>query len=127
MRLLSTALIVGFLCAAAACAPQPRFEWGNYELALYRYHKQPAEREDYRAALRAAIERGRADDRVAPGLYAELGYLSLEDGDAATAITLFQQEMSLFPESAPLMNRIVETLRSPAPAAPVETSAEVHS
>lgn len=115
------------LLAVSACAPTPRFEWGNYEMALYRYHKQPAQREAYRIALQAAIDRGRASNRIAPGLYAELGYLRLEDGDAPAAISLFEQERQLFPESAALMTRLIEQLRQPMPTAPVQSSAEVAS
>lgn len=124
---------IGFLFAplvllATACAPTPRFEWGGYEMALYRYHKQPAQREAYRTALRTAIERGRASNRVAPGLYAELGYLSLEDGDTTTAVTMFEEEMRLFPESGPLLRRVIEQIQQPsAPAATIVSEAEVQS
>lgn len=120
-------IVVAVLCITGACVPSPRFEWGAYEIALYRYHKQPTEREAYRTALRVAIDRGIRTNRLAPGLLAELGYLSLEDGDTVTAITLFEQEKTSFPESAPLMERIVEQLRNPAHETPSATSAEVQS
>jgi len=110
-RFVSVAL--GLLAFCAACVPTPRFEWGNYEMALYRYHKQPAEREAYRAALAQAIERGEQHNRVAPGLNAELGYLSLEAGDASAAIALFEREIALYPESARFLGGVIEQLRNP--------------
>lgn len=106
-------ILVGLLCAGAglaACAPTSRFEWGAYDTALYAYAKKPEAREAYRTALVAAIERGRASNRIAPGLLAELGYLHLEDGQQAAAIKCFEEEMSLFPESAPFMSGVIARL-----------------
>jgi hypothetical protein len=108
------AVALGALCA---CAPTTRFSWGTYEDALYAYYKTPAQREEYREALIAAIERGRAGDKVAPGLLAELGYLYLEDGNLPRAQELFQEEMMRFPESRPFLTRIISNsrLRSAVP------------
>lgn len=116
-----TSIALGLLVLCVACAPTSRFEWGNYEMALYRYHKQPAEREAYRAALVQAIERGEARNRVAPGLNAELGYLSLEAGDAGGAIALFEREVVLYPESARFLNGVIEQLRNPTAQTPTNS------
>ena len=89
----------------AACAPSTRFEWANYESGLYAYHTNPEHRGRYRESIEAAIERGEATDRVAPGLHAELGYLYWEDGDRETARQHFSEEMSLFPESRLFLGR----------------------
>ena len=91
----------------SACATPSRFEWGSYEAALYSYAKAPDKRPAYRAALEQAVEKGRKSDRVAPGLLAELGFLHLEDGDTAAAITLFQEEMRRFPESRPFLSGVI--------------------
>ncbi len=100
------ALLAGTLLSA--CAPTSRFEWGSYESALYVYAKAPDKRPGYRAALEQAVERGRRTDRVAPGLLAELGYLHLEEGDTATAISLFEEEIQRFPESRPFLTGVIE-------------------
>jgi hypothetical protein len=108
--------------SVAACATPSRFEWGNYENSLYVYYKKPDARENYRKALIEAIERGEKSDRLAPGMYAELGFLFLEDGNNAEAISRFQKEMAAFPESRQFLGSIVSrisggTVSSPPQAA----------
>jgi hypothetical protein len=94
------------LLVLAGCAPSTRFEWGNYEGSLYSYYKAPSERAQYKAELVKAINAGVKSNRVAPGLYAELGYLQMEDGDIPAAQVSFSKEMALFPESKPFLTSI---------------------
>jgi hypothetical protein len=108
MKTKSLLVAVATCAALGACAPQTRFEWGNYEDSLYAYYKDPAARESYRKALIAAIDKGKRANQVAPGLLAELGYLDLEDGDTNDALPLFREEMLRFPESRPFLTGIVE-------------------
>src|SRR5688572_12563267 len=111
------------LCVAA-CATPSRFEWGNYENSLYVYYKKPDQRENYRKALVDAIERGENSQRLAPGLYAELGFLSLEDGNNAQAIAQFQKEMTAFPESREFLASVVARVSgAPAPSSPQAAAA----
>ncbi len=105
------------LTGLAACAPAARFEWGAYEPALYAYAPNPENREAYRIALERAIEAGRKRDAVAPGLLAELGYLHLQAGETAQALTLFQEERARFPESAVFMDRVIVGLGGQAAVA----------
>jgi hypothetical protein len=100
------ALVAGFACLCA-CAPTGRFEWGGYEGALFAYTKHPEARENYRQALKRAVEAGKADHRLAPGLLAELGFLSLEDGDSAAAESYFTAEMAAFPESSQFLKGVI--------------------
>ena len=104
---LALALAGGLL---AGCVAPSRFEWGNYEAGLYTYAKRPDQRATYRRALEEAIQKGRASNRVAPGLLAELGYLHLEDGKIPSAIALFEEEKVLFPESKKLMNDVISKI-----------------
>ena len=100
--------------ALCACAPQSRFEWGSYEPSLYAYYKNSSERVAYETALVKAIDLGKKSNKVAPGLCAELGYMRLEDGDAAGAQANFNEEMRLFPESRFFLGNIA---RRTAPGA----------
>jgi len=109
-RLIAAALALGIL---TECAPRTNFSWGNYEDTLYVYYKNPSAREAYRKALTDAIDRGRKQNNVAPGLLAELGYLYFEDGKIADAKTLFDEEMQRFPESRPFLIRIMERSTMP--------------
>lgn len=101
--------IIACACALGlvACATPSRFEWGNYENTLYAYSKSPQAREDYRKSLQVAIENGEKTQRLAPGMYAELGYLFLEDNNKAEAVSSFQKEMEAFPESRAFLTPVV--------------------
>jgi hypothetical protein len=106
-----SAVALSAVCAVlSACAPATRFEWGGYEQALYAYAQNPENRSVYRTSLEQAIERGERRDAVAPGMYAELGYLDLEDGQGERAIQNFRRERALFPESAVFMDRVIRQL-----------------
>jgi hypothetical protein len=94
-------------CGLAGCATPARFEWGSYDASLYAYSKRPDQLSRYEDALEAAIEKGRADGRLAPGLQAELGYCYLGEGKRKAAIELFESEMKDFPESRPFLSRII--------------------
>jgi len=110
-KLLTCAATAAALCSVlSACAPTSRFEWGGYEQALYAYTQNPENRGVYKTSLEQAIERGKRRDAVAPGMYAELGYLYLEEGEADLAVQNFQQERALFPESAVFMDRVIQQL-----------------
>jgi hypothetical protein len=110
--LLATALAVGLV----GCATPSRFEWGGYEPTLYAYAKSPEARENYRKALVSAIADGEKTNRVAPGMYAELGYLYVEDKNNADAMASFEKEMSHFPESRPFLSSVMARLTGAAPA-----------
>lgn len=98
---------VGLSFLLSACATPSRFAWGGYEGALYAYAKKPTLRENYRQALAKAVDEGKRSNRLAPGLLAELGYLSLEDGDTTHAVQFFEEEMQAFPESRVFLAGIV--------------------
>jgi hypothetical protein len=95
------------LFGLAGCATPARFEWANYDSALYAYSKHPGQLPQYEAALQQAIARGHADGRIAPGLQAELGYCYLGEGKKQAAMDLFKAEMADFPESRPFMAKII--------------------
>ncbi len=105
--LIFIALISTLLLTSACANNAERFYWGNYENALYIYAKKPDRGPAYEKALDEAITTGRKQNRVAPGLLAELGYMRLEAGDSASAIKLFDEEMTLFPESKAFLSSVV--------------------
>jgi hypothetical protein len=102
------------LMTTACATPSTRFEWGSYEGALYAFSKNPDMRPQYRASLEKAIDQGRKTNRLAPGLFAELGYIQLEDGDTGGALKSFDEEMKAFPESRTFLASIVARTKSSA-------------
>lgn len=103
------AIIIG-AAMTAGCAQQSRFVWGNYENSLYAYYKNSDQRTAYEASLVKAIELGRKSGKIAPGLWAELGYLQLENGNLLEAQKNFAEEMTLFPESRPFLSGVVQRM-----------------
>ena len=45
--------------------------------------------------------------RVPPGMFANLGYLYLQNGQSGRARSLFENEKRLYPESAHFMDRVI--------------------
>lgn len=110
--------IAAFAASLNACAPQGLYYWGDYSQSLYDYQADPTTIENYRAALEEIIEK--SDKRpVPPGIRAELGYLSLVDGDPGKAVALFVQEQKAWPESAAFMRKAIDL----ANGGPAETPA----
>jgi hypothetical protein len=117
MTVRHVAALLAALASLTACATPTGFYWGGYDQALYQYSRKPEAREAYAKALQAAIDQGRLQNRLAPGLQAELGFVRLEQGDAQAAIALFRAEAQSFPESTRFMNRVIESLSRPEAAA----------
>ena len=86
-----------------------RFEWGSYDSSLYLYSKHPDKLPIYESALLAAISKGKASGRIAPGLQAELGYCYLGEGKRAEAIEMFKAEMAMFPESRAFLTKFIDS------------------
>lgn len=101
------------LLAACSAAPQKKYDWGNYEQSLYQYYKSPAEVSALVASIDATIGNAEKASRpVPPGLYAEYGFLLLQQGKTQDAITFFGKEKTRWPESATLMNRMIKMAES---------------
>lgn len=109
--------------SVCACASPSRFEWGSYESSLYVYSKAPEQREEYRKSLISAINEGERTNRVAPGMYAELGYLYVEDNNLADARVSFGKEMALFPESRAFLSSVMSRLDGTSASSPASASA----
>lgn len=110
-RLVATAIISAGV-AGCQTAP-PLFEFGSYEQSLYVYYKKPDQADRYRESLEKAIERGERNGNVAPGMYAELGYLNSLDGDYDAAVAMYEREIETFPESEYFLSRVISKLTTP--------------
>ena len=90
------------------------YDWGGYEASLLRMYSKPG---GFDAAaeiqrLSAQIDETEATGkRVPPGIHAHVGHLCRLGGDHGAAAAHFEAEKQLFPESARLMDRLLEGLR----------------
>lgn len=107
-------LMVGALCMLTACAaPQKKYEWGNYEQSLYEYYKAPANAAALATSVEATIGKAEQASRpVPPGIYAEYGFLLLQQGRVQDAAVFFNKEKTHWPESATLMTRMIKLAES---------------
>jgi hypothetical protein len=103
------------LLVAAGCVTQhQRYDWGSYDPSLYGYYKNPANVGELSASLKAVIDAASANKSVVPpGIYAEYGYLQLQQGKNSAAIDLFKQEESQWPESKVFMDRMIKVASTP--------------
>ncbi|MBR7888227.1 DUF4810 domain-containing protein [Marinomonas sp. A79] len=110
----STVLLALVLLALSGCASQKStFYWGEYEDLLYSMYIEPgsADSTTQISTLVADIEKAEANNiPVAPGIHAHLGYMYALEGNVAQSKAEFMTEKSLFPESAVLIDGMMNRL-----------------
>jgi hypothetical protein len=108
MRLLSGMILLG--AAAAGCQTvSQKYDWGNYDPSLYAYYKDPTKVGELTASLEAVIKASESKHAVVPpGIYAEYGYLQLQQGKSQDAVQSFKQEEAHWPESKVFMEHMIQ-------------------
>lgn len=96
-------------------SPQSKYDWGNYEQSMYSYYKNPADANALILAIETTIITAETANRsVAPGLYAEYGYLLMMQGKQQDAVANFEKEKRRWPESTHLMDKMTRLAQSQA-------------
>jgi len=113
------------LLLAAGCATHSqRYDWGSYDPSLYAYYKDPAKVGELSTSLAAVIDAADKNHAtVPPGIYAEYGYLQMQQGKGPAAVELFKQEETHWPESKVFMDRMIKVASTPVAAATVPSAA----
>lgn len=113
-RLLAGVLI---LLLAGCQVARPLYYWGQYEGTLYQSYANPGKisPDEQILKLHEDITKAAAAGLPAnPGLHAQLGYLYLAKGQIEAAQKEFETEKTLFPESAVLMDGMLQKMKAPA-------------
>ena len=101
-----------FLCGVlfSGCASKSLYYWGSYEEGLYlqMVKSNPEKAFSLLSKTIAKAEKGQLN--VAPGLYAEYGFLLYQQGKAAMAAGYFRKEAEAFPESSRLMKSLIDRI-----------------
>jgi hypothetical protein len=98
---------------AAGCAAPAKYNWGGYENSLYQYYKDPTKASEFSTALVETIQGAeKTQGTVPPGIYAEYGYLLVQQGKAKEAVPYFEKEKAKWPESTYLMDSMIKTASS---------------
>lgn len=110
--MLKTIAAAAVALSMAGCATTNNlYQWGGYEDQLYAAYKDPTQAEALRLKLEAHIQQAeKAGQKVAPGLYAELGTLYLQAGANGKAMDYYALERKAWPESQQLMTAMIENL-----------------
>ncbi|HTJ96348.1 MAG TPA: DUF4810 domain-containing protein [Rhodocyclaceae bacterium] len=109
-RHLLLAAVSASLCACATTS-NSIYQWGSYDNALYASYKDPNQVEALRVKLETLIaDREKAGQKVAPGLYAELGTIYLQSGAADKASAMYAKEKDAWPESKTLMDAMIKNI-----------------
>jgi hypothetical protein len=94
-----------------------KYDWGTYDPSLYAYYKDPTKVTKLSESLEAVIRTADSNHAtVPPGIYAEYGYLRLQQGKSQEAVQLFRQEEGHWPESKVFMDRMIKVASTPAGA-----------
>ena len=100
--------MMALACALGGCASKGLYDWGGYDAMLYDSYKDPAKVGANMQKLEAHIRKlEQGKQKVPPGLYADLGTLQLQAGDKEKARGNFRKERELWPESAGLMDALI--------------------
>lgn len=86
------------------------YYWGDYRDSL----EQCYEKENPTQAgqlLQEQMPEYTAGKQVPPGVYADYGFLLFRRGDTTGAITYFEKEKKTFPESAYLMDKLLDRIK----------------
>jgi hypothetical protein len=109
-KLLFVAMTVVFV---TGCASPAKYNWGGYENSLYQYYKDPTKADELSAALMETIQGAeKTQGTVPPGIYAEYGYLLIQQGKAKEAVPYFEKEKNKWPESTYFMDSMIKTASS---------------
>jgi len=100
----------------AGCGSPYMYEWGHYDKWLYENYKHPKTDEELYVKLSALISRyeSRKNPKtkpLAPGLYAEYGFLLMRRGETERAIHYYEKEKELWPEATVFMNSMIQTAK----------------
>lgn len=102
------------LCLAGCAQQNAMYQWGGYDAMLYQSYKNPEKAAELRQGLETHIAKlEQSQQKVAPGLYAELGTIYLQAGNRAQAAAMYGKERAAWPESQGLMDALIKNTEKP--------------
>jgi len=103
---------ITYITSGCSTQPKPLYTYGDYSEAYYASKKEltPESALRLQKSIEYAIENSgeSSSGRVAPGLYANLGYIYLKTGNSSKAIENFKKEKAIYPEAAHFMDRMIK-------------------
>jgi hypothetical protein len=106
----SLIVVAALVAGLSGCVTNnQKYDWGKYDSSLYSYYKDPTKVGELSASLAAVINTADSKHaKVPPGIYAEYGYLQLQQGKNNDAVDSFKREAALWPESKVFMTQMIK-------------------
>lgn len=112
MKTLTLIVAIALMAGCSAKLPKGSLYWGAYSETLYEYKKAPGSETlaQHKSQLENIIQTSeRQGYRIPPGVFIELATLYLKEGKVARAEKMLKQEVSLYPEAAPFVEKLRST------------------
>lgn len=107
-------LVITALLFLASCAPQKMYYWGKYDQATYQHNKKQTEKTkaDLLLVYQDIINKKDKGSRneVPPGIYADYGYLLIQEGQIEKGKEMLENELALYPESKKIVAYILNKI-----------------
>ena len=115
---ISIAVAVGMLssCMSAADADKNSvYNWDDYSTVTYDYvrNKDDASRKKMAKQYNKIMKLNSGEEssqQVPPGIYADYGYMLVEDGKEEEGLEYLRKEIELYPMSEPFLKKIIERI-----------------
>ncbi len=110
-------LLIALLMLLTACGPKPKpmYYFGDSSSALYAYKKAPSDESfvQMKKSIQEVIEHSEQNGiAIAPGTFANIGYINLMEGSPDQAIAYFKKEKQLYPEATIFMDRMIQKVEA---------------
>lgn len=109
----SVALVLAALLSSCVTPEPPLYRWGAYEDIMYTGYKDPGSSDPVTDANLLSEDMARTEAegaRVPPGVRIHLGYLYFAQGRTDEARALFEEERTVFPESAVFVDGLLKRM-----------------
>lgn len=103
------------LVTGCANTVKPMYDYGDYSESFYAMKRESGaetEAEWLQSLEKIIVKSEEINVRVPPGVYANLGYLSLRSNDNEKAISYFELEKATYPESILFMDRLISRVKT---------------
>lgn len=110
-------LLIAILMLLTACGPKskPMYYFGDSSSTLYAYKKAPSDESfvQMKKSIQEVIEHSEQNGiAIAPGTFANIGYINLMEGNPDQAIAYFNKEKQLYPEATVFMDRMIQKVEA---------------
>ncbi len=115
---MKTKLLVPIIvaCSVWGCkSTNSMYDYGEYSESYYAMVKEPTDESnaEWKTALEKIIQQSQKQAlRVPPGVYANLGYIHLKNGNPEKAVEFFEKEKNLYPEAKIFMDSLIQKTRT---------------